>query len=151
MVKKKIFIILVIAVTYGILCICLLRLIHWEASHLILVILLILLIPLIPWIQYLSSRKCFSFTEVLNLFHNFSNSMNSMNFPIILSKDYLKAIYHTGDIQTLCNSSNFMNFMNSSVRMNSERRAWCNSCNCLNSLNLWVMIVEGYCWRRGHS
>ena len=142
MVKKKIFIILVIAVTYGILCICLFRLIHWEASHVIL---------LIPWIQYLSSRKCFSFTEVLNLFHNFSNSMNSMNFAIILSKDYLKAIYHTGDIQTLCNSRNSMNFMNLSVRMNSERRAWCNSCNCLNSLNLWVMIVKGYCLRRGHS
>ena len=143
MVKKKIFIILVIAVTYGILCICLLRLIHWEASHVII---------LIPWIQYLSSRKCFSFTEVLNLFHNFSNSMNSMNFPIILSKDYLKLfIIHTGDIQTLCNSSNFMNFMNMSVRMNSEIRSWCNSCNSLDYLNFWVIMDKSYWLRRRYS
>ena len=137
MLKKKIFIILVIAVTYGIVCICLFWLIHWEESHWIYVILVFLWIP---WIQYVSSRKCFSITEFLDLSCNFSNYMNYMNFPIILSNAYLKAIYQTGDIQTLCNSSNFMNFMNSSVRMNSERRAWCNFCNSLDSLNLWVMM-----------
>jgi hypothetical protein len=138
MLKKNLLIILVIAVTYGIVCICLFWLIHWEGSHLIHVILVFLWIP---WIQYVSSRTSFYFTEVLNLSRNFSNSMNSMNFPSILSKDYLKAFYHTGDIQTLCNSSTFMNLWICQLE-------WCNS---LDSLNLWVMMDNSYCLRRRYS